>query len=89
MTPPQADFESWERTETLARMHKHGIDAVRGWMYVSVELTQAQREHIFQQVCEKFGLCRVCGGGGHFASACTAKGRAIWYTRSDGGPVHI
>jgi hypothetical protein len=88
-TPPQTDLESWERSETLFRMKLHGVDAVRGWMYTSVELTQAQREHIFQQVCEKFGLCRVCGGGGHFASACTAKSRAIWYTRSDGGPVHI
>ena len=88
-TPPQTDLESWERSETLFRMKLHGVDAVRGWMYTSVELTQAQREHIFQQICEKFGLCRVCGGGGHFASACTSRGRAIWYTRSAGGAVCI
>ena len=89
MTPPQADFESWERAETLARMHEHGIDAVRGWMYVSVELTQAQREHIFQQACEKFNLCRVCGGQGHFAAACHARGRAQWFTRFKGGAISI
>ena len=89
MTPPQADFESWERTETLARMHRHGIDAVRGWMYVSVELTQAQREHVFQQVCEKFNLCRACGGQGHFAAACRGNRRARWFTRFGGGSVPI
>ena len=89
MTPKQTDLESWERTETLARMHKHGIDAVRGWMYVSVELTQAQREHVFQQVCEKFNLCRVCGGPGHYAAACRVKGRARWFTRFGGGAIPI
>ena len=89
LTPAQPDLESWERAETLAQMHRHGIDAVRGWMYVSVELTQAQREHVFQQVCEKFNLCRSCGGTGHFVSACRVKGRAFWYTRSKGGPVCI
>ena len=89
MTPPQADFESWERTETLARMHKHGIDAVRGWMYVSVELTQAQREHVFQQVCEKFNLCRACGGQGHYAVDCRGNRRARWFTRFKGGAIPI
>jgi predicted GIY-YIG superfamily endonuclease len=64
------DFEAWERSETLARMRYHGISMVRGWMYTSEYLDDSQREHAFQQICEKCDLCRKCGGEGHFAAQC-------------------
>ena len=72
----EGDHEAWERAETLARMRKHGISNVRGWMYTSPELTDAQVEHAFGQVCERHDLCRRCGRGGHFAARCgVGKGR--------------
>ena len=76
VTPRQEDLESWERAETLTLMHRHGVGKVRGWFYTSREMTQSQREHAFQQVCEKLDLCRACGYASHFASQCSAKGRA-------------
>ena len=72
------DLESWERDETLTRMLRHGIDNVRGWMFVSKTLSEEQRESAFNQVCERFDLCRKCGRNSHFASACFAKSRAHW-----------
>lgn len=72
----EGDHEAWERAETLARMRRHGISKVRGWMYTSPEMTDAQVEHAFGQVCERHDLCRRCGRGGHFAARCGAgKGR--------------
>ena len=76
VTPRQADTECWERTETLALMHRHGLGKVRGWLYTSRDLSPGQREHAFQQVCEKFDLCRTCGTAGHFAKACGGRERA-------------
>lgn len=75
-TPRQTDLESWERTETLTLMHKHGIGKIRGWFYTSPELTPHDREHAFQQICEKFDLCRQCGHSTHFASDCHQRKRA-------------
>lgn len=75
----EGDHEAWERAETLARMRKHGISNVRGWMYTSPEMTDAQVEHAFGQVCERHDLCRRCGRGGHFAARCgKAKKRPEW-----------
>lgn len=73
LTQACEDLEAWERAEVLARMRKHGIGRVRGWMYTSPELSEAQREHAFGQVCEKFDLCRRCGLRGHFAVDCRAR----------------
>lgn len=70
MTEPSEDLEAWERSEVLARMRKHGLGRVRGWMYTSKELTDQQREHAFSQVCERFDLCRRCGLKGHFVADC-------------------
>ena len=75
MTPALTwDLEAWERAETLARMRAHGISKVRGWMYTSPVLSDAEREHAFHQVCEKHDLCRRCGAEGHFAAKCDRKG---------------
>lgn len=79
ITTRQTDFESWERAETLTLMHKHGIGKVRGWFYTSPELTPSQREHAFQQVCEKFDLCRTCGNPTHFARNCSVRERAVFF----------
>jgi predicted GIY-YIG superfamily endonuclease len=72
------DLESWERNETLQRMHRHGIDNVRGWMFTTVELSDEQRMDAFKQVCEKFDLCRTCGRGSHFVANCFANTKATW-----------
>jgi len=80
LTPASEDLEAWERAEVLARMKTHGVGKVRGWMYTTRELTEAQAEHAFSQVCEKYDLCRRCGRGGHFAASCRVKGgeRPAW-----------
>ena len=75
---PRDDLESWERNETLTRIYKHGVERVRGWMFVSVELTEQQRRDAFAQVCEKFDLCRRCGRNSHFADQCFARSKATW-----------
>jgi predicted GIY-YIG superfamily endonuclease len=77
--PISNDFEAWERSETLARMRYYGISRVRGWMYTSEYLDESQREHAFQQICEKFDLCRKCGCEGHFAAECRLSGSCNFY----------
>ena len=72
------DLESWERNETLNQMYLKGIDQVRGWMFASPTLSPIQKRQAFQQVCEKFDLCRKCGRHTHFAHECRAKSVAYW-----------
>ena len=81
LTPRCEDLEAWERAETLARMYKHGIGRVRGWMYTSQEMSETQREHAFAQICEKHDLCRRCGNAGHFVADCIVRTRAMWARR--------
>lgn len=75
LTARADDFEAWERAETLARMRRHGIGRVRGWMYTAPDMGEAQRDHAYQQVCERFDLCRRCGREGHFAANCAGGGQ--------------
>ena len=72
------DLESWERNETLERMHRFGIDSVRGWMFTDLELSDDQYETAFNQICEKFDLCRRCGRNSHFRGSCYARSTAEW-----------
>ncbi len=74
----EADLEAWERGETLARMRHFGIDRVRGWMFTTKTLSMAQGQEAFRQVCERFDLCRRCGGSSHFAERCFARTSACW-----------
>jgi hypothetical protein len=74
----QEDLETWERNETLSQMHLKGIDQVRGWMFTSPILSPAQKNQAYQQVCEKFDLCRKCGRHTHFANECYARSMAYW-----------
>lgn len=69
-TAPSADWESWERSETLYLMHKHGVDKIRGWMYTKCFLSDDERRHASLQICEKYDLCRRCGVKGHFIEEC-------------------
>lgn len=74
----QHDLESWERNETLSQMHLKGIDQVRGWMFAAQTLPPIDRRQAYQQVCEKFDLCRKCGRHTHFANECRARSVALW-----------
>ena len=71
-TRPTEDLESWERAETLARMREHGVDNVRGWLYTTVRLSAAQRASVREQLRERFGQCRRCGGG-HYMAQCALR----------------
>jgi len=42
LTPACDDLEAWERSEVLARMRRYGVGNVRGWMYTSKQLSDAQ-----------------------------------------------
>jgi hypothetical protein len=75
------DWESWERNETLTRMYEYGIQQVRGWMFTNPHLSHNDEESAFRQVCEKFDLCRRCGGASHFANECHASVRVEWGSR--------
>jgi predicted GIY-YIG superfamily endonuclease len=72
------DMESWERMEVLERMYQFGIDAVRGWKYVFAVMPLSQKLSAFDDVCERFDLCRRCGRGSHFVKECEALTTDRW-----------
>lgn len=72
------DMESWERNETLTRMRLFGIDKVRGWMFTSSKLSEDDKRTAFNQICEKFDLCRRCGRTSHFVDECFATTADSW-----------
>jgi putative endonuclease len=59
-----------ERDETIRYMFLRGIDAVRGWRYCTVELSQRDRDDAEANIRELFDLCRRCGNGSHFMRDC-------------------
>jgi predicted GIY-YIG superfamily endonuclease len=59
-----------ERDETLRYMFLRGIRNVRGWRYTCVEMSDEMFEDAERNIRELFDLCRRCGGGGHFMTAC-------------------
>ena len=72
------DLESWERDETLTRMLRYGISSVKGSAFVSRTLSDEDWACAFNQVCDRFELCRKCGRDTHFADACFARIMARW-----------
>jgi hypothetical protein len=72
------DLEDWLRREVLARMLKHGMFNVRGWLFADACLTPLQQEMAFQQICYRFHLCALCGRDDHHQAQCSANTRASW-----------
>lgn len=64
------DLEAWERAEVLELMFQYGINAVRGWKYTLCSMPLEQKLSAFDDVCERFDLCRKCGRGSHFVNEC-------------------
>lgn len=73
-----SDMESWERNEVLELMYQYGINAVRGWKYTIANMPLAQKLSAFDDVCERFDLCRRCGRGTHFVRDCESLTTNRW-----------
>lgn len=73
-----ADLEGYERSEVLELMFRHGIDAVRGWKFTMKVMSLEQRLSAFDDVCERYDLCRRCGRGDHFVMECQALTTDRW-----------
>lgn len=65
--------EAAERDETLRYMFLRGIQLVRGWRYVRVEMPEAEVQDAEENIRELFDLCRRCGHPGHFVTQCKAN----------------
>ena len=72
------DMEGWERSEVLERMFQFGINAVRGWKFTLTAMPLEQKLSAFDDVCERFDLCRECGRGSHFIRDCQALTTDWW-----------
>lgn len=69
----RGDGDAAERDETLRYMFLRGIDMVRGWKYTTVHLSKADINDAESNIRELFNLCRRCGNGAHFMTACKFK----------------
>jgi predicted GIY-YIG superfamily endonuclease len=65
--------EAAERDETLRYMFLRGIQLVRGWRYVRVEMADEEVQDAEQNIRELYDLCRRCGHPGHFVTHCKAN----------------
>lgn len=65
--------EAAERDETLRYMFLRGIQAVRGWKYVRVQMPPEEEQDAESNIRELFDLCRRCGHPGHFIGHCKAN----------------
>jgi hypothetical protein len=72
------DMENWERNEVLELMYQYGINAVRGWKYTIANMSTEQKLSAFDDVCERFDLCRRCGRGTHFVRDCESLTTNRW-----------
>jgi hypothetical protein len=69
----EGDGDGPERDETLRQMHKHGPRKVRGWKYCNRTVSSTELKDIESNIREMLDLCRICGGGAHFAAQCKRK----------------
>ena len=74
----RSDMESWERGEVLELMFRYGINTVRGWKYTLKTMPLEQKLSAFDDVCERFDLCRRCGRGDHFVRDCRSLTTDRW-----------
>jgi predicted GIY-YIG superfamily endonuclease len=65
--------EAAERDETLRYMFLRGMQLVRGWRYVRVDLPQEDLDDAERNIRELYDLCRRCGHPGHFITGCKAS----------------
>jgi len=74
-----------ELIQTLETIKKHGIENVRGSLFTSpFPLTQYEKVMAAQLYCELHGLCRKCGGKGHFITQCKDKEVEEWVQQFGG-----
>tara|TARA_B100000686_G_C16634879_1_gene886728 strand:- start:66 stop:539 length:474 start_codon:yes stop_codon:yes gene_type:complete len=68
-----------ELIQTLKTIKEYGIENVRGSIFTSqFPLSQYEKVMAAQLYCELHGLCRKCGGSGHFISQCKKKDVEEW-----------
>ena len=70
ITTQDGTIESWEQNETLAQMIKHGVHNVRGFQWVTDDLSPNDANVIKTLMCGLFSLCNHCGRPGHFGADC-------------------
>ena len=79
--PPEYNKELHfhELIQTLNTMKDNGIENVRGSLFTSpFPLSQYEKVMAAQLYCELYGLCRKCGGEGHFITQCKDNNIEKW-----------
>ena len=70
-----------ERDETLRYMLLRGVQNVRGWRYVAVNLTLAEQDDAEANIRELFDLCRRCVPSWLFTSPGLVVIHVTWANR--------
>ena len=76
--------ELWELSETIQRMAYHGIDNVRGSLFIKENLTSYEKVMAAQLYCEMNNLCRKCGSSEHYINQCISLNKQPWVYRFGG-----
>ena len=74
-----------ELIHTLEMMNKYGINNVRGSLFSSpFPLSKYEKVMAAQLYCDLYGLCRKCGGKGHFITNCKRTTLEDWVKQFGG-----